>query len=144
MSADAAAELGRERTHPDRVSAATEPATRLEVEPTVLPPVAAARAPLEETQNRDETPRVIEISDDVAVIARNPIPSVLVTQTIWHPRAERRVAVIERLDASGGEESLRMREGDRIGSLQLVSIEPTGVVFVHDGIELRRRIGARP
>ena len=89
-------------------------------------------------------PLEIEISDDVAVIERNPVTSVMVTQTIWHPRAERRVAVIERLDDSEDAEPLRLREGDRIGSLQLVSIEPTGVVFAHDGVELRRRVGARP
>jgi len=111
-----------------------------------LPPasVAAAESFPAKTQRLDETVRPIEISDDFAVVQRNRIPSVLVTQTSWHPRAERRIALIERLDASDGEELLRMREGDRIGSLELVSIEPTGVVFVHDGIELRRRVGARP
>ena len=113
-------------------------------EPSSLPPVAAARAPIPEPQQRDETPPPVKISDDFAVIERNPIPPLLVTQTIWHPRAERRVALIERLDDSEGGEALRLHEGDRIGSLQLVSIEPAGVVFVHDGVELRRRVGARP
>jgi hypothetical protein len=114
------------------------------VEPAVLPPVASARPLFEETPDRVEPARTIEISDDFAVIERNPVPRVLVTQTIWHPRAERRIAVIERVDGAEGGESMRLREGERVGSLQLVAIEPTGVVFLHDGVELRRRVGARP
>jgi len=123
---------------------APDPIPRQVVETAPLASVAAAESVPAKTQRLDETVRPIEISDDFAVVQRNRIPSVLVTQTIWHPRAERRIALIERLDASDGEELLRMREGDRIGSLELVSIEPAGVVFVHDGIELRRRVGARP
>ena len=118
---------------PQRARAASSPA-----------PQPAAESVPAKTPRLDERVRPIEISDDFAVVQRNRIPSLLVTQTIWHPRAERRIALIERLDASDGEELLRMREGDRIGSLELVSIEPAGVVFVHDGIELRRRVGARP
>jgi hypothetical protein len=114
------------------------------VEPEPLPSVAAASGLPTQTRERAVPPLEIEISDDVAVIERNPATAVMVTQTIWHPRAERRIAVIERLDAAEGGEPLRLREGDRVGSLQLVSIEPTGVVFVHNGVELRRRVGARP
>jgi hypothetical protein len=121
-----------------------EPIPRQVVESAPLASVAAAESVPAKTQRLDDTVRPIQISDDFAVVQRNRIPSVLVTQTIWHPRAERRIALIERLDASDGEELLRMREGDRIGPLELVSIEPAGVVFVHDGIELRRRVGARP
>jgi hypothetical protein len=108
---------------------------------------APARDPgskVAQEQGYSESARSMEISDDFAVIERRPIPSVLVTRTIWHPRAERRIAVVERLDESGGAVSLRMREGDRVGSLELVAIEPAAVVFVHNGIELRRRVGARP
>ncbi|MBW2271946.1 MAG: hypothetical protein JRG96_01645 [Deltaproteobacteria bacterium] len=125
---------------PARAASVSSPTS----EPTELPPVAAASRPSTQTRERVVPPLEIEISDDVAVIERNPVPAVLVTQTIWHPRAERRVAVIERLDVSEGSQPLRMREGDRVGSLQLVSIEPTGVVFVHNGSELRRRVGDRP
>jgi hypothetical protein len=121
-----------------------EPIPRQVVESAPLASVAAEESVPAKTQRLDDTVRPIEISDDFAVVQRTRIPSVLVTQTIWHPRAERRIALIERLDASDGDELLRMREGDRIGSLELVSIEPAGVVFVHDGIELRRRVGARP
>ena len=51
------------------------------------------------------------------------------------------------LSPMGEDEFMRVtlgKVGDRVGRLLLVSIEPTGVVFDHDGSELRRRVGALP
>jgi hypothetical protein len=68
-------------------------------------------------------------------------PGVSVLRTIWHPKAERRTALLE---VTGGESPHEYREGDRVGSFTLLRIEPSGVVFERDGVELREKIGARP
>jgi hypothetical protein len=57
---------------------------------------------------------------------------------VWHPIAERRVALIE-FDQTA--ERREVREGDAVGPLVVSAIEPSGVVFVHEGVEVRRRIG---
>jgi hypothetical protein len=71
-------------------------------------------------------------------IARAEIPGLRVERTVWHPTAERRVAVIE-FDQSA--EHREIREGDAVGPLVVSKIEPSGVVFVHEGVEVRRRVG---
>jgi hypothetical protein len=71
-------------------------------------------------------------------IARAEIPDLRVERTVWHPIAERRVALIE-FERSA--ERREIREGDAVGPLVVSKIEPSGVVFVHDGVEVRRRIG---
>jgi hypothetical protein len=68
------------------------------------------------------------------------VPNVYVERTIWHPMAERRVAVVE---LEGSDETLELHEGDAVGPLVVGKIEPSGVFFVHDGVELRRRVGVR-
>jgi hypothetical protein len=69
------------------------------------------------------------------------IPSVTVTKTVWHPRPERRSAVVE---VEGSPGSLDMKEGDAIGDLVLTKIKPSGVVFDYEGVELVRKIGVSP
>jgi len=59
---------------------------------------------------------------------------------MWHPAAERRVAEIE---VEGRPEPLVLHEGDAVGPLVVSEIEPSGVVFLHDEVELRRRVGIR-
>jgi hypothetical protein len=71
-------------------------------------------------------------------IARAEIPGLRVERTVWHPIAERRVALIE-FDQSA--EHREIREGDAVGPLVVSEIEPSGVVFVHGGVEVRRRVG---
>jgi hypothetical protein len=68
------------------------------------------------------------------------VPTVYVERTIWHPMAERRVAVVA---LEGNDQTLELHEGDAVGPLVVGKIEPSGVFFVHDGVELRRRVGAR-
>jgi hypothetical protein len=70
-------------------------------------------------------------------LARVSVPSVIVSKTVWHPQADRRVALV----ALEGGDARELHEGDAIGSLVVSKIEPSGVVFVHDGVELRRRVG---
>ena len=56
-----------------------------------------------------------------------------------------RVLIIHkgRLVGEGPPGSLRVREGDRVGRLGVKTIEPWGVVFLDDGIEIRYRVGGR-
>jgi len=70
--------------------------------------------------------------------ARSPLPAVYVERTIWHPDADRRVAVIA---LEGSEQSLELHEGDAVGTLVIREIAPSGVSFYRDGVELRRRVG---
>ena len=39
---------------------------------------------------------------------------------------------------------LRVAEGDAVGTLVLLEIQPTGVVFGHEGVQIQRRVGDRP
>ena len=64
------------------------------------------------------------------------LPEVHVEETRWHPDASRRLARVE-VDGVARE----VQEGDALGPLVVSSIEPSGVVFTHDGVEMRRRIG---
>jgi hypothetical protein len=60
------------------------------------------------------------------------------SSTVWF-RSCRRLA---KVTLAGG--ALReLHEGDAIGPLVVSEIEPSGVVFVRDGVELRRRVGAK-
>ena len=66
-----------------------------------------------------------------------PAPEIEVTRTIWHPRSSQRSALIKVSGAS----PVSLREGDRLGSLEVGAIEPTLVVFRYGGVELRRGLG---
>jgi hypothetical protein len=72
------------------------------------------------------------------VIQRAEIPTLSVQKTIWHPDADRRVAVVKLADA---EEALRLKEGDAIGPLVIKAIKPGSVLFNHDGIEIVYNVG---
>jgi hypothetical protein len=43
------------------------------------------------------------------------------------------------ITVDGGVEEIQ--EGDAVGPLVVSKIEPSGVVFEHEGIEIRRRVG---
>jgi hypothetical protein len=72
-------------------------------------------------------------------LARAELPGVLVSRTVWHPQRDRRLAMVS-LEGGAPRE---LHEGDAIGSLVVSEIGPSGVVFLHDGVELRRRVGAK-
>ena len=61
-------------------------------------------------------------------------------RTLWHPSSDRRSAMI-RVD--GEDDTRQMVEGDSVGGLVLLKIEPSGVVFAHDGVQIQRRVGQR-
>ena len=64
---------------------------------------------------------------------------VVVTRTIWHPSADRRVALVR---GAGDAQEREVHEGDSVGSLQVLRIEPSDVVFLRDGVEIQKRVGA--
>jgi hypothetical protein len=72
------------------------------------------------------------------VVQRAKLPAFSVEKTIWHPDADRRVAVVKLADA---EEILRLKEGDAIGPLVVKTINPGSVLFDHDDIEIRYNVG---
>ena len=72
-------------------------------------------------------------------VPRRKLPDLIVKRTVWHPNPSRRIAVLQLADDPT---SLELREGDAIGSLVLVEIKPAGVTFLHEGVEVRRRVGS--
>lgn len=119
-----------------RAAAIPEPA------PSAAPPappepieLAAARPEPESWREAAPTPQT---SRARSVVPSSGIPTVKVTKTIWHPRPERRSAVVE---IEGSPASRNLREGDTVGDLVLTEIKPSGVVFDYQGVELVRRIG---
>jgi len=75
------------------------------------------------------------------VVRRAKVPSVEVVQTIWHPRPERRQAVLR---VANQDALVRLSEGDTVGPLVVLEIQPAGVVFDHEGLQIQRRVGAGP
>ena len=64
-------------------------------------------------------------------------PEIRVTQTVWHPRAERRLALV----GISGLAPIKLQEGDQLGLLAVGTIEPSGVAFKYDGVDIRCRVG---
>jgi len=123
---------------PEPVVEAPEPAAVAALQPEPAPvvkPVAPAAPKAEPPAPAPKT-----ASSRKPAPPRSLAPDVYVERTEWHPLAERRVAFVE---YGGSGEAVELREGDVIGSLVVGEIEPTGVHFMHDGSDLRRRVGER-
>jgi hypothetical protein len=113
-----------------------KPAERLRTPPAVpREPAkpAAAREPTPGPSQRAEAPGSAW-TDPI------PIPALVVARTVWHPDAQRRVAVVE---VEGREEPLQLREGDAVGPLVVRKIEPGGVLFVRGSVEVLHPVGGR-
>jgi len=142
-----AAPTRAERSEPPRPATQPKPPATPELKPPVeIAAVAPPPAPREEPVPARTAPPAARpkaapksLSKSTA-IAQSPVSRVYVERTIWHPYAERRIAIVA---IEGREEALELHEGDAVGSLVVGKIEPSGVVFNHDGVELRRRVGAR-
>jgi type II secretory pathway component PulC len=72
------------------------------------------------------------------MVERVQVPPVSVKKTVWHPDARRRFAVIT-FEEDG--ELLELSEGDAIGPLVVKAIKPSGVLFYHNGVEIRYNVG---
>jgi hypothetical protein len=132
----------QEEPHFEIVGAAAPPPAPPTPEPRAsiarAAPSAASVAPLPPTVAPERSaPR--ERVPDVATVP--PPPEVEVLRTVWHPNPERRHA---RVRVAGLAEPVDLREGDVVSTLVVKTIEPSGVIFLHGGRELRRTVGNRP
>ncbi len=108
-------------------------------DPSLVPePVVEER--ISEVRELEETIVVERERAEPPTVVRPPVPSLSIKRTVWHPRPERREAMVEIFE---GEETriVRLREGEFLGPLELQEVRPTGVTFLHDGIEVQRRVG---
>ena len=106
------------------------------VEPIVAKPAEPTPANTVAPEPEAAAPKAKAPEPKPAPIIQALAPSVRVEQTRWHPDPTRRTALLE---VDGGPQEVQ--EGDSLGSLVVTKIEPSGVVFTKDGVELRRRIG---
>ena len=123
-------------------------AARASAPPVASPPPTAARDSTPELEAWPSTspgdtawgePEV-----DAERVAAGPpslVAGIRVEQTFWHPRPDRRVAVLALPER---EQPLRVHEGDAVGALVVTEIEPSGVVFTQHGQRLRRALGEAP
>jgi hypothetical protein len=111
-------------------------------EPLAEVPPSYEEAPPPATPADQPPPRVAEPPKPKApaparVAALRP-PKVTVKKTVWHPVPERRVA---RIEVEGRKGLLELHEGDAVGTLVVAEIQPSGVVFLHGGERLHRKVG---
>jgi len=76
------------------------------------------------------------------VIVRSQVPSFAVKRTTWHPTSQRRRAEVEVVEGDQ-HRVVELREGQFLGPLEVEEIRPTGVTFLHNGIEIHRRVGSK-
>ena len=133
-------------------SAARQPAAllppprHLTEEPVFEEPLAEVppsyREPPPATPAAEPPPRVAEPPKPEAPapsrVATLRPPKVTVKKTVWHPVPERRVA---RIEVEGRKGLLELHEGDAVGTLVVAEIQPSGVVFLHGGERLHRKVG---
>jgi hypothetical protein len=106
-----------------------------------LPPPAAAPPPPAAKPATQPPPKLAPppARPAPARVAKIRPPKVTVKRTIWHPTPERRMA---RIEVEGRKGSLELREGDAVGTLVVGEIRPSGVVFLHGGEKLHRKVSA--
>ncbi len=119
-----------------QISRSSVPAKPVPAPPTPVEIAAVVPKPAPTTATAP-IPAAIQ-EPDRRIIQRAKIPAFTVEKTIWHPDADRRVAVVKLIDA---EETLRLKEGDAIGPLVVKAINPGSVLFGHDEIEIRYNVG---
>jgi hypothetical protein len=98
--------------------------------PKVEPKPAAQTAPAPAPKAKPKPQRAVTSAG---------VPDLLVAQTSWHPTASRRSATV-RVDSGA---PLEVQEGDAVGRLVVSRIEPSSVVFLLEGLEIRRKVGQR-
>jgi hypothetical protein len=115
-----------------------KPASRVAV--VEAPPPAVAEPPAAEPVAPPPPPPAKPKTPAPAVVATVRPPQVTVEKTIWHPVPERRLA---RIEVEGRKGALELHEGDAVGTLVVAEIQPSGVVFLHGGERIHRKVGAR-
>jgi hypothetical protein len=117
------------RVRPPGVEPAVEPAPP----PPAAEPARVVEHPVEPAPRPAKPP-----APPPASVAKVRPPKVTVEKTVWHPTPERRVA---RIEVEGFKGTLELHEGDAVGTLVVAEIQPSGVVFLHGGEKLHRKVG---
>jgi len=112
-----------------------EPRLAGEVHPLRTPEPAPARRTSEDAGAAGGNPERHELREPVV---RAPVPPLTVKETVWHPDAARRFALV---DPGDGSPPVQVHEGDAVGTLVVQEIKPSGVRFDHDGIEVDKAVG---
>jgi hypothetical protein len=131
-----ARQMPREAEAPLAEPAAPERSPHRSAPPEPAPAPARAASAAKAAAPARRAPRPAR-TPDVALIPAPP--RIEVERTRWHPTPERRVALVR---VEGHKDALELREGDAVGTLVVAEIEPSGVVFLHGGERLQRRVGA--
>jgi hypothetical protein len=132
---------------PKQVADAKPPVTEISEKPAPAKPAPAPPAPVEvAVVAAKPAPTAVSASipapirePEQKVVQRAKLPELSIEKTIWHPDADRRVAIVKLIDA---EEVLHLKEGDAIGPLVVKTINPGSVLFNHDSIEIRYNVGS--
>lgn len=107
-------------------------------EPVGSPPVEKPPArKVAAVKKAKPAPQALE-APPIRKLERAPMPEFVVTQTVWHPAASRRVAMIR---LKGEPAARSYSEGDGLGSLELVEIQPAAVIFRRGAVKIKRSIG---
>jgi hypothetical protein len=128
-----------------------EPALVEETFPEEIPVEVAEVEGLEVEVEVVESLPVLEVEPEEAVVALQEsvqeevivekgmaFPEFFVKKTVWHPRADQRVAYVAIPKDS---DPKPVREGDSIENLEVLTIEPAAVILGRDGVEVRKRVG---
>ena len=118
---------------PEKVAVAPPPPIEKSV---VQPPPSVAKPPAAKPVIQPVPPK----KPAPTLVATVRPPKLTVKKTVWHPKAERRVA---RIEVEGREGPVELHEGDAVGTLVVLEIQPSGVVFLHGGERLHRKVGGR-
>jgi len=131
---------------PAPIAPAPEPAISTPIPAPVVPTRASApvaRKPAPPVAAARPAPLPSEPTPSAARTAAAPPPeagALEVEKTQWHPLADRRIAWLR---VPGEREPRRVVEGDVIEGMLVAKIEPSGVVFEHNGEQLHRALGKR-
>ena len=134
---------------PRRDEPRREPSRVREVESPVFedpvpeePSLAVAKPPARRARPKESAPvaetATAEPAREEAFVSPSPFPDIRVDSVVWHPDPARRQAVITLDDTRAAD----VREGDVIGGVTVVRIEP-GAVEMKAGEE-RKRVGIAP
>lgn len=90
--------------------------------------------------SKEEVVVVIQesVKEEAVVEKGMTFPEFFVQKTVWHPRADKRVAYIAIPKDS---DPKSVREGETIEDLEVLTIEPAAVILGRDGVEVRKRVG---
>jgi hypothetical protein len=132
------------------IAPATEPKTDLAAEtatPSAPGPYSDARVDERRTAlataigraEAETEPLLVAVWNPAPILKPKPTPDLVVTRTVWHPFAVSRTV---RVEVSGGA-PVELKEGGRVGLLEVGTIEPSGVNFRYDGVEIFRKVGEK-